>query len=348
MDKMRTLLQKIPYLNKRIAQNNSLGQSLVEFALISMVLFTLILTILEGGRLMFLFTQVSSAAQEGSRYGFTHPLELISTADDGPPQAYPPITHNNNPCNVVAQARSRVVLVPPQDVDVTMGYDGGDQNTPMQGVIANYSVGVDRIVVTTTYHFHFLLPLFDAFVPPSGLPLTMVSARTIGNNEQTPPTPGACTYDPGSGGAPPPPTPTTGPPGPTNTPGPGPTDTPSGPTPTPAGPPPPTPTPCAPVISITTADAKNTAPYSVALEANVTVGGVPATTGVTVTYFIASGGGSGSLVYSGTPGKYWLASCPLGVSSNVAGLNVTMIATNACNSGGTSATIALNSNPTCP
>ena len=60
---MARIMDKIPYLNKRIANRRSKAQGLIEFAFISLILFLLLFGILEMGRLMFIFSQISSAAQ---------------------------------------------------------------------------------------------------------------------------------------------------------------------------------------------------------------------------------------------------------------------------------------------
>ena len=209
---MARIMEKIPYLNKRIANRRSKAQGLIEFAFISLILFLLLFGILEMGRLMFIFSQISSAAQEGTRYGATHPLEIISAAADGL-NTYPAIAHSDDPCNIVAQARARVVLLNPNDVSVVVGYDTGNPNPPYypipnNGDPPNFVVGRDRVVVTTTYQFHFVVGILDNILPASGLGVQMVSARTINNNETSVPSSGSCGYDPGAGYTPVPPAPT--------------------------------------------------------------------------------------------------------------------------------------------
>jgi Flp pilus assembly protein TadG len=207
---MARIMEKIPYLNKRIANRRSKAQGLIEFAFISLILFMLLFGILEMGRLMFIFSQISSAAQEGTRYGAAHPLEIISQAADGL-NTYPTIAHSDDPCNIVAQARARVVLLNPNDVGVVVGYDTGNPSPPYYPISddsANFVVGRDRVVVTTTYQFHFVVGILDKILPASGMTVQMVSARTVGNNETSVPPPGSCGYDPGAGYTPVPPGPT--------------------------------------------------------------------------------------------------------------------------------------------
>ena len=56
----------------------SRGQSAVEFAFVSSLLFVFLLGIVEMGRLMFTYSAISNAAQEGARYGITRPRDIIS------------------------------------------------------------------------------------------------------------------------------------------------------------------------------------------------------------------------------------------------------------------------------
>ena len=78
---------------------------------------------------MFIFSQVSSAAQEGARFGATHPREIITNADDGahsyPSGRVPGGAHWDAPCTVVDQARARVVLLDQRAVNVEVSYDDG-------------------------------------------------------------------------------------------------------------------------------------------------------------------------------------------------------------------------------
>jgi len=215
---MGRIVNRLPYFNKRITQQRTKGQSLVEFALISVLLFTLLLGIMEMGRFLFIFSQVSAAAQEGVRYGATHPREVISTADDGtntyPTGSYTQPSygaHNGNPCNIVAVARSKVVLISPSLVQIGVGYDTGVYTngrtldvsffgalSPGNPSFGGKTIPVNaRVVVTATYPFHFMLGMFDRLIP-NGINVRMISARTItqddiddGGNAVGQP----CTYD---------------------------------------------------------------------------------------------------------------------------------------------------------
>jgi hypothetical protein len=194
---MSRFAEKIPYLNKQIAKKRNKGQGLVEFAMISLILFMLVIGVLEMGRMMFIWTQLTSAAQEGARYGMSHPREIIDANDEPPPptpQTYPSAAHNPDPCNIVTQARRRVVLVPTDTIGVEVGYDNsqGQPATPVYPFQnlqhLDFSPTHYRVVVTTTYQFHFLIGIFDNFAP-DGLRMQMVAARTIQVNQTATPGP---------------------------------------------------------------------------------------------------------------------------------------------------------------
>jgi Flp pilus assembly protein TadG len=205
------------------------GQSLVEFALISAALFLLLVGIMEGARLLFVYSVVSNAAQEGSRYGMVRPRDVISrpaatqTAQAGGRVYAPSQVVAAAGCNVTDKTRDKVWGINPQAMDVAVWYDKGD-SVP---IVPNYRTPVpydtqqivkgNRVIVETSYRFHFVTPLLSAFAQ-NGIDVRMRSARTMLQNGDTPPAPCAVSYTP----PPPPPTST---PGPTNTPGPSPTAT---------------------------------------------------------------------------------------------------------------------------
>ena len=87
------------------------GQSLVEFALISVVLFFLSLGIIDLARLLFAYSVVSNAAQEGSRYGIVRPRDIINsaaataTAAAGGQRYIPLFVVSPGNCNIVDKAQ---------------------------------------------------------------------------------------------------------------------------------------------------------------------------------------------------------------------------------------------------
>jgi len=340
------------------------GQNIVEFAFVSLILFTVITGILEMGRFLFIFSQVSSAAQEGSRYGSTHPRSVIDQAEDGGGSyhagAVPVGAHNPSPCNIVTQARRRVVMVPtnPSDPDrmqVYVSWDNGNPGTlkdPWGG--AGLQPFQDRVVVTAVYRFHFMIGLFDRFTP-GGLPIQMVSSRTVMADETN--APADCDYNPSTAPTntpaptntrPPSSTPVPAPTntsvaGPTNTrvpsatPIPVPTNTPGGPSPT-RTPIPPSPTrtatPCVPQLTVTLIRAQrkqngnassHTASVAVTIRNQY---GALVTSGITVQYYL-NGALQGNLTYSAAISG-WTNNCG-GLNTLATGATYQVTAGGPCN-----------------
>lgn len=63
--------------------DRSRGQALVEFALVSPLLFLLILGTIEAGRFIFFYEVLNNATREGARYAIVHGAD--STCPSGPP-----------------------------------------------------------------------------------------------------------------------------------------------------------------------------------------------------------------------------------------------------------------------
>jgi hypothetical protein len=170
------------------------GQSLVEFAIVSIVLLMLILGIIEMGRLLFVYSVVSNAAQEGVRYGIIRPQDMYSGSERQTRVArgttIPTILAvPNGNCNIVDKAREKVWLIPKNDLTVRITFDNGN-GTPTQVPtslddiygLAVYAGEQSRIGVETTYRYQFIVPFMSIFAP-SGIDIKMRSARTIENFE---------------------------------------------------------------------------------------------------------------------------------------------------------------------
>lgn len=212
----------------------SRGQSIVEFSLVSIFLFFFILGILEMARLLFVFSVVSNAAQEGSRYGIIRPRDVIAsgaatqTATAG---GTPYITQQvvaDGACNITDKTREKVWGIKPSDVRVSVWYDTGNATpvvpntrTPTPYVFDAMTRG-NRVVVEASYTFRFAVPFLDRLAP-NGIDVRIRSARTIMND-------GDVTSIPCSVNMTPAPVPSS-----TPTPSPTPTDPPLPPTATPLG-----------------------------------------------------------------------------------------------------------------
>src|SRR5689334_13096431 len=60
---------------------NRKGQSLVEFALVGVILFMVLMGIMDAGRLLFTYSAVSNAAQEGTRFGVLRPRDIVGASE---------------------------------------------------------------------------------------------------------------------------------------------------------------------------------------------------------------------------------------------------------------------------
>jgi Flp pilus assembly protein TadG len=165
------------------------GQSTIEFALVSIILFFLILGVIEVGRLLYVFSVINNAAQEGSRYAMLRPRDFYN-ADEAQRRidqgtAVPTrVVVANGACNAVDKAREKIVGVLPSDVEVMITFDNGDGTpTPAPSTFEELNVvtapgGVNRIAVETSYTYRFMTPFFSALAP-NGFTMRSRSARTI-------------------------------------------------------------------------------------------------------------------------------------------------------------------------
>ena len=183
----------------------------------------LILGIIEMGRLLFVYSVVSNAAQEGVRYGIIRPQDMFSVSErqtrvaQGTPIATVLVVQNGN-CNIVDKAREKVWLIAKKDLVVNVWVDDGN-GTPTQipsditkvRELMAYTGEQNRIAVETIYRYQFIVPFMSIFAP-NGIDIKMRSARTIENFEvdQRP-----CRMN--ATPAPPPPPPPTRTPVPSNT-----------------------------------------------------------------------------------------------------------------------------------
>ena len=179
------------YLSKKRSGTSTRGQSLVEFAMVSVILFMLMATIMETGRLLLVYSVVSNAAQEGSHYAIIRPRDIVSSteatavAGHSTPVYVAQQVVPDGSCNVFAKARDKVWGLTKSDLQVSSWYDQGD-GTPVpvnsDPTSPNYIEQIvkpgNRVVVETSYNFTFMTPLMGVFAP-NGINVKMRSARTI-------------------------------------------------------------------------------------------------------------------------------------------------------------------------
>jgi len=139
------------------------GQGLVEFALVMPMILTLIMGIVEFGRLMIIYTGAATASREAARYGAS-----VGTSPSG-------IEHFRDCDGIRATAKRISGLAPIEDSDITIQYDN-----PSTGFFeascppTRFELG-DRIVVQVTLTFDPIVPLID--LPP--IPIASETKRTV-------------------------------------------------------------------------------------------------------------------------------------------------------------------------
>lgn len=147
------------------------GASLVEFAIIAPLLFLLLFGVIEFGRMIAVYTGVSTAAREGARFGTT----LDDNDSDGAP--------NYVDCEGIrAAAKAKSVLVPLQDSDITITYDDGPTENPVASCASGNPSEDDvpdgsRIVVHISTTFESPVPIISNFI--GTLNVTAEQARSI-------------------------------------------------------------------------------------------------------------------------------------------------------------------------
>jgi Flp pilus assembly protein TadG len=210
---------------KSLDLRNQRGQSLVEFAFVSVMLLLLTATVIDFGRLFYTQITVENAARAGVLVAAKAPKSYSSvTCPSGPVP-----TTNRIGCAIAKSA----IQANPADVTVDVHCEDLTFPGPVTVACPADPAPATRSRVTITTRFGFLMPVLTAFLG-SSIPIT---ASVTADQEALPP---AATFIP------------TSPPGPTPTPTPAPTPTPTpGPTPTPTATPTPTPTPvpCVPGVS---------------------------------------------------------------------------------------------------
>jgi len=114
------------------------------------VILLLIFGIIEVGRAVLIYSEVTNAAREGVRYAVAHPAASAPTVE--------------------ARARERVFIAPADKTAITVTYDDGVSPvmTPTFG---------DRVVVTVTHDLTFFTPMIANAIGP--LRIGVVSRRTI-------------------------------------------------------------------------------------------------------------------------------------------------------------------------
>lgn len=147
------------------------GQTMVEFALVFVLLFTVLLGLIEIGHLVTVYAATIMASREAARYG----------AAVGPSEANPSLLRYED-CDGIVQSALRLGwLAGMQPADVTIQYDHGPGTSPFSSCPPPDVELGDRIVVTVQGHYRPWVPLF----PQVNLTFRSTTARTIYRNVPT-------------------------------------------------------------------------------------------------------------------------------------------------------------------
>jgi Flp pilus assembly protein TadG len=166
------------------------GQGMLEFALVLPLLLLVLMAIIDFGWILLVYSNIFNATREGVRYGVTRPRDYYG---------------------IDSSARTKISVVPPDDVEIYVWYDHGP-NTPSTDVFTDTNqvqVG-DRVIVDAQYSVTPITPLLQPII--GDLQLQAQGARTIQTLGDAvsppPPGPGGGGGGGGGGGDPPTATPT--------------------------------------------------------------------------------------------------------------------------------------------
>ena len=144
-----------PVAKRRIARSR--GTSLIEFSLCAFLLIMVLLSVVEMGRMILLYTTVTNSARAAARYAIVHGSNRTGSGSTGPsgPGA--------NPAEVVQVAKNFASILNTSALTVTVTYPGGNN---LVGSLVN---------VTVSYPYDPLLGYF----PLSGVTLRNTSQGVI-------------------------------------------------------------------------------------------------------------------------------------------------------------------------
>ena len=125
-------------------QKSEKGQALVEFAMVALLLFTLVLGIIEFGRALWTWNTIAQATRAGARYGAV----AIPTSDDG--EVIKVVVYNDPNAN----SSSKPVVPGLTETNVRVRY------LTNNGSLAANKTTADLIEISVVnFQFNFLVPL---------------------------------------------------------------------------------------------------------------------------------------------------------------------------------------------
>lgn len=139
------------------------GQAMLELALILPVFLLILMAIVEAGRLLLIYSSVSSASREAARFGAG--VGLTNRAALTPPYS---------DCAGIIAAAQRVTFLDTLDT-IAITYDNPQTGFSHTGCPPSQINVGDRIVVTVTATYQPIVPLLQI----NAIPITSETRRTI-------------------------------------------------------------------------------------------------------------------------------------------------------------------------
>jgi len=155
---METLRKHIKHLAQRMSGDQA-GQSLVEFAIMSIILVMILMGILDLGRAYFAFVALQDVVAEGAAFAAVHPTCV--SPSDGPACSNP----NNITWRAKNESPSGMVVSNSIQVDVVYHPSGAVSGRP--------------ITVTATYSHSLVTFVIMSIVGSDVLPLRAASSTSV-------------------------------------------------------------------------------------------------------------------------------------------------------------------------
>ena len=140
---------QVQWAGKHSARHSERGATLLEFALVAIVLFMLIFGIIDFSRALFAYHFVANAAREGTRYA------SVRGADCTAPMTDCGATNIQNYLRTEATG----IGMDPSQLTVPAPLYAGSNTCPAVGNNPPMNTPGCIVVVTVTYQFSFLFPL---------------------------------------------------------------------------------------------------------------------------------------------------------------------------------------------
>jgi len=123
------------------------GSTMVEFTLVAFMFVIVLLGVVELGRMVLVFTTVTSAARAGTRYAIVHGGDRTGSGIDGP-SGPGSVTQVQN----VVKSFASAGLLNTTNLTVNVSYPSGS------------NLAGNKVDVTVTYPFDPLIPYFTALL----------------------------------------------------------------------------------------------------------------------------------------------------------------------------------------